>query len=369
MAKDYYEVLGVGKNATQTEIKKAYYKLAHQYHPHKGGDEKKMKEINEAYSVLGNPEKRSQYDRFGSTFEQAQRQGGFGGFGGFRDFSDFAEAFRSSGNGGGANNFSFDFGDLGDIFGDVFGGGRARTRTSSRTQGSDLETEVTLDFREAVFGIEKNIKINKEVKCQKCSGSGAEPGSKVLTCSTCGGTGQVVKSIGFGIGFPSQCPDCQGEGKKVEKECSQCRGSGVTKETEEFKVKIPSGIDDGQTIRLAGRGQAGRRGGPAGDLYLRIKVKSDPHLVRDGYDIKSKAEISFKQAALGDKIKVATLDGEVTLKIPEGTQSGKIFMLKDRGVPHLQGRGRGDHLVEVIVKTPVKLTRHQRQLLEELNLD
>ncbi len=367
MAKDYYDILGVSKNASQEEIKKAYYKLAHQYHPHKGGDEKKMKEINEAYSVIGNPEKRSQYDRFGSTFEQAQRQGGFGGFGGFRDFSDFAEAFRSSGSN--TNSFSFDFGDLGDIFGDFFGGStRARTRTSSRTQGSDLELQLLLDFKEAVFGAEKTISLTKDIKCQKCNGSGAELGSKVLTCSTCGGTGQVVKSIGFGIGFPSVCPECQGEGKKIEKECSHCRGIGIVRNTEEIKVKIPSGIDDGQTIRLAGRGQAGRRSGQAGDLYLRIKVKPDKIFKRDGYNIKTVMEISFQQAALGDKIEIETIDGQENFKIPEGTQSGKIFTIKGKGVPHLQGKGRGDHLVEVIVKTPTKLTRRQRQLLEELDL-
>lgn len=366
MAKDYYQILGVSKNASQPEIKKAYYKLAHQYHPHKGGDEAKMKEINEAYSVLGNPEKRAQYDQYGQTFEQARAQGGFAGFGGFRDFSDFAEAFRSSGNG---TSFSFDFGDLSDIFGDLFGmaGTRTKTRTARRFQGADIEVELTIDFKEAVFGTEKEISLRKDVTCQKCKGSGAEEGSRVLTCSTCQGRGQVMRNIGFGIGFPSVCPDCEGEGKKIEKECKNCQGKGVTKETEKIIVKIPAGIDDGQTIRLAGRGQAGLKGATAGDLYLRIKVLADPKFERDGYDIKTKVEISFTQAALGDKIEIETLEGKVKLKIPEGTQSGKIFRLRGRGVPYLHSRNRGDQLVEVIIKTPTRLSRRQKDILRELS--
>ncbi|NUM25228.1 MAG: molecular chaperone DnaJ [Candidatus Buchananbacteria bacterium] len=366
MAKNYYDILGVSKSSTQEEIKKAYYKLAHKHHPHKGGDEQKMKEINEAYGVLGNAEKRSQYDKFGSTFQQGS---GAGGFGGFQDFSDFAQAFRgSAGNNAGAN-FSFDFGDLGDIFGDFFGGGRGQGRSQSRNRGSDIEAQITIEFTEAVFGTEKNISLTKDATCQACTGTGAQAGSKVLTCSTCHGTGQVVRNVGFGIGMPSVCPDCRGEGKKVEQECQVCRGAGVVKKSENIKVKIPAGIDDGQAIRLAGYGAAGRRGAQAGDLYLKVKVTPNKSLQRDGYDIKTVAEISFKQAALGDKIDVITVDGVVKLKIPEGTQSGKVFIIKGRGVPHLQGRNRGDHLVEVIVKTPTKLSRQQRKQIEALDLD
>jgi len=361
MAKDYYQILGVSKTATQPEIKKAYYKLAHKHHPNKGGDEAKMKEINEAYSVLGKEEKRKQYDQFGSTFEQARSQGGFGGFEGFRDFSDFAEAFRSN---NGANGQSFSF-DLGDIFGDLFGGGGSRTR-QTKFQGADIEAELTIDFQDAAFGTEKDLKLNKDIVCQKCKGDGAEPGSKILTCSTCQGTGQVVKTIGFGIGFPSVCPDCQGSGKKVEKECKQCHGRGTIKETESIKVKIPAGIDNGQSIRLAGKGQAGVKGSPAGDLYLRIRVLPDPRFHRQGFDIKTKAEISFTQAALGDKVEIQTIDGKVKLKIPEGTQSGKVFSIKGKGIPHLQSKGRGDQLVEVIVKTPKNLSRKQKELFKDL---
>jgi len=366
MAKNYYDILGVSKTATQEEIKKAYYKLAHKHHPNKGGDEAKMKEINEAYSVLGKIEKRKQYDQFGSTFEQARAQGGFGGFGGFRDFSDFAEAYKS---GGGQNgqSFSFDMGDLGDIFGDLFGmGGSRRTRTSRSFQGSDIEADLTIDFQEAAFGTEKELRLNKDIVCPKCKGEGAEPGSKVTTCPTCQGTGQIVRNIGFGIGIPSVCPDCNGQGRKAEKNCSQCGGKCTIKDTETIKVKIPAGIDNGQSIRLSGKGQAGIKGAPAGDLYLRIKVLPDIRFRREGFDIKTKAEISFTQAALGDKIEIETLDGKIKLKIPEGTQSGKVFLIKDKGVPHLQSRGRGDQLVEVIVKTPKDLSRKQKELLREL---
>ncbi|MDX9893356.1 MAG: molecular chaperone DnaJ [Patescibacteria group bacterium] len=365
MGKDYYEILGVNKSASQEEIKKAYYKLAHKYHPHKGGDETKMKEVNEAYSVLGNPEKRQHYNQFGSTFEQAQRQGGFGGFEGFRDFSDFAQTFRgSAGANQAGNGFSFNFGDMGDVFGDIFGGSSGRSGRVQQAQ--DLRSELTIEFLESVFGIEKNIKLNRDQLCDRCHGDGAEPGSKVLTCDTCKGTGQVVRNIGFGLGFPSVCPDCQGSGKKIEKQCTRCRGRGVTKESQELKVKIPAGIDNGQTIRLVGKGNEGPKGTVPGDLYLQIKVKSDPRFKRDGYDIVTKHEITFPQAALGDKIEIETVDGKVKLKIPEGTQSGKIFRIKSRGVFYLHSRQRGDHLAKIIVNTPTKLSRRQRQLFSEL---
>src|SRR3989338_4737541 len=269
MSKDYYKTIGVDKKAGADEIRKAYYKLAHQHHPHKGGDEAKMKEINEAYSVLGNQEKSSQYDQFGSTFEQARSQGGSSGFG---DFSGFAR--NADGQPGG------------------------------------------------------------------------QPGSKVITCKTCGGSGQVVRNIGFGLGFPSVCPDCEGFGQKVEKECFACRGQGRNKQTRDLNVKIPAGIDQGQTIRLSGKGQAGTKGGEAGDLYLKIKIAPDARFARDGYNILTKAKISFTRAALGGKIEIETLDGKLWLKISEGTQAGKVFGLKGRGVPVLHGRGRGDQLVE-----------------------
>lgn len=363
MSKDYYKTLGVDKKASADEIRKAYYKLAHQHHPHKGGDEAKMKEINEAYSVLGNVEKRVQYDQYGSTFEQARSQGGFSGFDGFRDFSDFAQA---AGGQRGGQSYSFEFGDLGDLFGDIFGGGRAKSRRTFSHSGQDIQAELTLNFSEAAFGAEKLLQINKETVCQTCNGTGAEPGSKTITCKTCGGSGQVVRNIGFGLGFPAICPDCDGQGRKVEKECSACRGRGVNKQTQDLNVKIPAGIDQGQTIRLAGKGNAGVKGGEAGDLYLKIKVLADSRFARDGFNILTKAKISFTQAALGGKIEIETLDGKLWLKIPEGTQTGKVFRLKGRGVPVLRGKGRGDQLVEIIVKTPARLSRRQKELLREL---
>lgn len=360
MAKDYYNILGVNKNATKEEIKKAYYKLAHKHHPHKGGDEAKMKEVNEAYGVLGNEQKRQQYDSFGQTFDGAS---GFGGQG-FGGFSDFSEAFRNS---GGQTSYEFNFNDIGDVFGDFFGGQRSRGRSSSRATGLDIQAELKVDFNDAVFGIEKKIKINKDIVCNHCTGSGGEPGSKVSTCSTCKGNGQVVRNIGFGIGFPSVCTSCNGQGSQVDKKCSNCRGSGVVKNDEEIKVKIPAGIDDGQTIKLVGKGAAGTRGSATGDLYLLIRVIPRPGFVRDGYDIRTVSDISFTQAALGDKIDVETISGPVKLNIPEGTQTNKIFNIKGKGVPHLNSNKRGDHLVKVVVKTPTRLSKKQKDALRELD--
>lgn len=363
MAKDYYEILGVSKNASPEEIKQAFRKLAHEHHPDKkGGDEKKFKEINEAYQVLSNPEKRQQYDQYGQTFEQAQSQGGFGGFNGFRDFSGFADAFRNGGNG----NSQFDFGDLGDIFGDIFGS-RTATRTRRHARGSDLELEIQVSFRESVFGAEKEVSLTKNSTCEKCRGSGAEPNTKVIQCKTCHGKGTVVKSMGFGIGFSTTCHECQGVGERYEKNCSQCRGTGMTREKKTLLVKIPAGIQDGQSIQLRGQGEAGPRGGRAGDLYIHVRVEDDSIFTREENNILSEVEITFPQAALGTKIMVETIDGKGELKVPEGTQSETVFRLRGKGVPHLEGRGRGDHLVKVIVKTPARLSRRQKKLLEEFD--
>lgn len=352
MAKDFYEILGVSKTASQDEIRKAYYKLAHQHHPHKGGDEAKMKEINEAWGVLGNEDKRKQYDQFGQTFNQAGGQGaGFNGFSGF--------------GGQGGQSANFDFSDLGDLFGDLFGGQGGRAR-SSQNSGSDISAEMTINFSDAVFGLEKTITLAKDAVCDKCHGSKAEPGSKNITCKTCHGSGQIVRNVGFGFGFPSVCPDCQGNGSKPEKICSACRGKGVVQKDENITIKIPAGIDHGQSIRLPGKGNAAPKNGQPGDLYIKIKVAPDLRFKRQGYDIYSKNEISFTTAALGGKIEVETIDGQVWLKIPEGTQSGKVFRLKNHGVTVLHSRGRGDHLVELIVKTPIKLSRRQKDLLREL---
>jgi len=299
MSNDYYEILGVSKNASQEEIQKAYRKLAHQYHPDKtGGEDARFKEINAAYQTLKDPNKRSQYDQFGPQFEQARARGGFSGFEGF---SDFAEAFRAQQQGGGG--FAFD---LGDIFSEFFGGTRTQTRSRTRV-GSDIEVEVAIPFAEAIAGTQKSLTLDKRIPCAVCSGSGAEPSSKISACPTCKGTGQTMRSIGFGIGMASPCADCQGAGKKAEKICKQCRGSGVARKEETMTVRVPAGIDDGQSIRIAGGGQAAEHGGQPGDLYVRVQVIPDKSFKRHGYDVRTELEISFAQAALGDKINVSTV--------------------------------------------------------------
>lgn len=362
MGKDYYKILGVDKNASQDDIKKFFRKMAHQYHPDKkGGDEAKFKEINEAYQVLGNPEKRAQYDKFGSSFEHAQAGGGFSGFEGFRDFSGFTNGFDM-----GFDDLNDMFGNIGDIFG--FGGGNRKTRAR---KGGDIQIDLTIEFSEAVFGAEKEISFKKRIICDRCNGNGAEPGSKVETCKTCGGAGRVMRvqrTILGNIQTQTVCPDCGGEGKKYSQKCSKCAGLGVAQDIIKIKVKIPAGIDNNETIRLSGYGEAGIKGAPAGDLYVKIKVNPDYRFKREGYDIIYRAEITVAQAALGDKIKIPTVDGDVKLKIPEGTQSGKVFRLSGRGVPRLRGRGRGDQLVEVVVKIPTSLTREQKRKLEELGI-
>jgi molecular chaperone DnaJ len=355
MAKDYYNVLGVSKGASQDEIKKAFRELAHKYHPDKqGGSAEKFKEINEAYQVLGNSEKRQQYDQFGTTFSAGGGPAYGEEYGGFSGFSGFANGF--------------DMGDLGDMFGfsDIFGGGRKKTRTS---RGRDIEMEMEIDFREAVFGTEKVLGLYKPSACKNCGGSGADPKSKILTCQKCGGAGrvQVVQRTFLGnIQSITACPDCNGEGKKAERECGECRGSGIIQDSKKIKIKIPAGIDNGETIKISGEGEAAQKGGKSGDLFITFRVKSDRELKRKGSDILSKINLSFSEAALGDKIEVETLDGKVKLTIPPGTQSGQVFQLKGKGVPRLNGYGRGDHLVEAVVKTPTNLSRRQKELLEEL---
>jgi len=356
MSKDYYNILEVDKNATQDEIKKAFRKKAHQCHPDKdGGCEEKFKEINAAYQVLGNEQKRQQYDQFGSSFDQ----GGGAGPGGYEDM------FRQAGQGGG---FNVNMDDLGDIFNMFTGGGQTRSRQRASTRGSDIEARMVIDFKDAVFGSEKKINLRKNVTCSKCSGNGAEPGTKIETCSTCRGTGQVTrvqKTILGNIQSAYTCSDCQGEGKKAEKKCSQCHGAGITRESKEIKFKVPAGINNGETIRLSGEGEAGARGGMAGDLYIHFQIKPDSRFRREDDDIVSTEIIGIAQASLGDKIEVETIDGKVSLKIPAGTQSGKIFKLKGKGVTHLRGVGRGDHLVKVEVQIPETLTKKQKELLEE----
>ncbi|MDZ4229804.1 MAG: DnaJ C-terminal domain-containing protein, partial [Candidatus Veblenbacteria bacterium] len=316
MAKDYYQILGVPRGASAEDIKKAFRKLAHEHHPDKsGGNEGKFKELNEAYQVLGNPDKRKQYDQFGANFESA---GGPGGF----NWQDFA---RSQGGGFGQGGFKVDFndlGDIGDVFGDIFGGGRGRGRAGPQ-RGNDLQFETAVDFKESVFGAEKVLRFEKHVVCSKCNGSGAEPGAKITTCATCGGQGrveQVQRTFLGAMRSVRTCPDCGGEGKRAEKQCSRCHGRGSEQGVKELKVKIPAGIADGQTMQLDGEGEPGAKSGPAGSLFLTIRVRPDKLFRRHGYDLITQKQISFVLAALGGTVPLTTLEGEVQLKVPAGTQ-------------------------------------------------
>lgn len=349
MAKeDYYDVLGVPRGASDEEIKKAYRRLARKYHPDVNKDpgaEERFKVINEAYSVLGDPERRAQYDQFGHAAFEDMGQGGFGGF----DFGGF----------GG-------FEDLGDLFGEFFGFG---TRQAQRPQrGADLSYELTVEFEQAAFGMETEITIPRTEVCDHCHGNQAEPGTPIVTCPECNGSGQVrfVQQTPFGqFATTRTCTRCQGEGKTFDTPCTVCYGRGTQRKMSTVKVKIPAGINDGQRLRLAGKGEAGRRGGPPGDLFVVVRVKRHKLFRREGQDVVLEVPISFVQAALGDEIDVPTLDGDVKLRIPEGTQSGKVLRLRGKGIPYLRGSGRGDQLVQIKVVTPTKLTSKQKELLRE----
>ncbi len=371
MGKDYYKILGVEKSASPDEIKKAFRKLAHQHHPDKvGGNEGKFKEINEAYQVLSNAEKRKQYDQLGSAFGS-----GFSGFDSTRGgFSGFQNGFASQG-------FNINMDDLGDMFGgfgDIFGfSSSRRPRRRAPRRGEDIEAILSIDFNMAIFGGEEEIVLKKRVVCPECKGAGAKAGTKMETCKTCGGSGRIKKiqrTIFGSMQADMVCGDCSGEGKIFSEFCSICRGKGIVLKEIKLKIKIPAGINNNESIRLVGQGEAGdppragREGGSAGDLYLKIRVKPNKKFNRKDYDILTKEEISFVQAALGDKIDIDTIYGPVSLKIPEGMQSGTVLKLKNKGVSHLNASGRGDHLVEIIVRTPKNLNKKQKEILKELNV-
>ena len=351
MPKDFYERLGVSKSATPDEIKQAFRKLAHKYHPDKpGGDEAKFKEINEAYQVLSDSTKRQQYDQFGSTvFEN----GGFGNAGAGQGFSGF------SGFSGGAG-----FEDLGDIFGDLFGGGgRQRTR-----RGRDIEMDAELSFKDSVFGIEKTVQVTKPSVCERCAGTGGEPGVKMETCGTCKGSGVEIgiqRTILGNIQTKRMCSTCEGLGEKPTKTCTTCHGAGIEKKQRTLTVTIPSGVENGSVLRVRGEGEA-VKGGASGDLFVHIHVARDARFTREGHHIHSEVKIGFTQAALGDTIEVETIDGKGELKIPSGTQSGTQFRLRGKGVQI--GHNRGDQLITVEVMTPRKLNNKQKKLFEELDL-
>lgn len=352
--RDYYEVLGVKKDASADEIKKAFRRAAIEHHPDRGGDEAKFKEINEAYEVLKDPSKRQRYDQFGHA-----GVGGNGGFEGFNGFGGF----------GGAGAQSFDFGDLGlgDIFSSFFGGSAGGQGQRRQARGRDVEARVEVTFEEAVFGTEVELKLNIEDTCEHCKGTTVEPGYQLKSCPTCGGSGQVVqvtRTIFGNIQQASICPTCKGSGKVPEKVCSVCHGNGTQNRPQTIDLKIPAGIDDGATIRLRERGEA-IANGPKGDLYVNVRVKPHKQFTREGDLILSEERVSMVEAALGTEIDVETVDGPVRMKVPAGTQSGSDFKLSGHGVPHLKGNTRGAHIVTLIVETPTKLTKDQKELLEQ----
>jgi molecular chaperone DnaJ len=345
--RDYYEVLGVSKDASADDIKKAYRKLAREYHPdvNKAADaETKFKEAKEAYDVLSDDQKKATYDRFGHV-DPNQGMGG-GGFGQGADF------------GGG-------FGDIFDMF---FGGGQQRRNPNAPQRGSDLQYNLTIEFKEAVFGKEMDIHIPRTETCDTCHGSGAKPGTHPDTCSVCRGTGQqeVVQNTAFGrIVNRRVCSNCNGQGKIIKEKCGTCHGAGKVKKQRTIHIKIPAGVDDGAQLRVSGEGEGGTRGGPSGDLYVVIRVKSHEFFERENDDIYCEVPLTFAQAALGDEIEIPTLTEKVKLKIPPGTQTDTYFRLKGKGVPRLRGYGQGDQHVKVVVVTPTNLSDEQKELLRE----
>ena len=342
--RDYYEVLGVDRNASNEEVKKAFRKLAFKHHPdhnHQDGAEEKFKEVNEAYEVLSDPDKRAAYDRFG-----------YGG----------AEGFFGQGS------EEFGFGGLGDIFDAFFGGAATATRQAPR-RGTDLHYRLTITFEEAAFGCEKEIDIVRTENCSLCRGSGAKPGTERRRCPSCNGSGQVrrVQQSIFGrFTNVTICPQCLGEGRIITEPCPQCRGTGREKRRRSISVKIPAGVDDGSQIRLSGEGEAGERGGSSGNLYITLRVLPHQFFTRDGDNILYELPINFAQAALSAEVTVPTLYGEVKLKVPAGSQTGKVFQLRGKGIAHFHRSGHGDQLVRLRVVTPEKLNKVQRRLFQEL---
>jgi molecular chaperone DnaJ len=358
MAKNYYEILGVQKGASEDEIKKAFRKLAQQYHPDKkGGDEKKFKEVSEAYAILSDKSKRAQYDQFGQ-YQAGGQQGGFGGgFEGF-DFSQFQGGF-----GGGGFQFNGQEFDLGDIFGEVFGGGRNR----QASRGRDVSIDIELTFKESILGTERRVLIAKVGTCDVCNGSGAQKGSKTSSCTTCNGKGDIreTRNTFFGTFTSARpCPTCNGRGKVPENPCPACRGDGVRKREEEIHVVVPAGIDDGEMIRMPGRGEAAPGGG-SGDLYVKLHVRPDAAFTREGNNLLTSVSLKLSEALLGVQKEIRTIAGTTTITIPAGTGHGETIRVRGEGVPY--GRGnRGDLVVRIDISMPKKLSRKARELIDEL---
>ena len=344
--RDYYQILGVEANASEDEIKKSYRKLAMQYHPDRNPGnkeaEEKFKEAAEAYEVLSDPEKRDIYSRYGHE--------GLNGAG-YRGFSGFEDIFSS----------------FGDIFGDVFGfnAGRSRSRTAARA-GADLRYDLRISFMDAALGSSTEIKLRKQILCSSCQGSGCAPGTSPQVCGLCQGRGQVTQSSGF-FSISSTCPQCRGQGGMITTPCPECSGGGKVTVEKTVQLKIPAGVETGSRLRLRGEGEEGEHGGPNGDLYVFLDVENHEVFERNGDDIYCRAPITFLQATLGGTVEVPTLAGTEKLKIPRGTQPGRIFRLKGKGIPHLRGYGRGDHLIETVVTVPTNLTRKQEELLKEFD--
>lgn len=354
MAKDYYKTLGVEKSASKDEIKKAFHKLAHQHHPDKkGGDADKFKEINEAYQTLSDDKKRAQYDQFGQTFDGASGFGGGAGQGGFGfDFSGF----------GGQQGF--DMGDIGDIFSEFFGGQRG---AHEERRGRDIATEISIPFKDSIFGTEKKIVISKTSYCAVCHGDGGKPGSGHKTCDTCTGKGQINETKNSFFGAFTQvrtCPHCAGTGKIPKESCSNCKGAGVEKKNEEITIKIPAGINSGEMLRVTGMGEAVSKGNP-GDLYIKIVVEKHQSISRDGLNLHMKLDIKLSDALLGAEYKINTLDGEIKLKIPEGISPNETLRIRGKGVPDKRG-DRGDLMVKVLINIPKKLSKKSKELVEKM---
>jgi molecular chaperone DnaJ len=347
--RDYYEVLGVPKNASNDDLKSAFRRLARQYHPDVNSEpdaEERFKEINEAYAVLSDAERRAAYDRYGHAGVRGP---------------------------GGATDFTVDFSDFADIFGDLFGfGGFGRTSRRTRNaprRGADLQYRLELNFEEAVFGVEKEIEITRDEVCATCQGSGAEPGTSPVRCATCNGNGevrQVRQTILGSMVQVSTCPTCNGSGETIASPCHTCQGRGLERRTRKKMVNIPAGVDNGTQIRLAGEGQPGVNGGPNGSLYIAVQVKAHKFFRRRDNDVLLDLDINIAQATLGAEVEIPTVDGKATLKIPAGTQPGKVLRMRSKGVPHLRGNGRGDQLVIVNVEVPTRLSNEQRRLFEQL---
>jgi len=355
--KDYYKILGVSPQASQEEIRKAYYRLAHKYHPDKGGDPEKFKEINEAYQVLSDPEKRKQYDLYGRIFEETKGRAGTEG--------GFEWLFRQP------FDFGFDFENLEEMVEDIFGFGFGRRRRKKEVKkGRDIELAIEINLEDTLKGKRETVILDKFIKCQRCAGTGAEPGSKIIECFSCRGTGYVqqIKKIPFGqITREVICPECRGEGYKPEKFCHVCQGEGRVRGREEISFFIPAGVDQNQELKIEGKGDAGKRAGKAGNLYVKIYIKEHPLFKRKGDDLFTNIEIPLTKALLGGEIEIPTLEGEkILFRIPAGTNSGEVFRIPKKGIPHFGRYGRGDLYFKIEIKIPKRLTRKQKELLEKL---